>query len=1074
MANAVYDPDTEGEQRYHPPNLDPLDNKPAGDSSDPRTIHNRPESAKSDSVETSSDLRDAESGGDGFYNPQGDHGEPSGSGGSGSLLDRESGGSGDHGSRSSGFKFNDSDKGGRLGAAMKMVAKHKKGVGIGAGVGGGLVGIALMIFFMLIPLKIEHIVQNLENRFFATSEDAVSRESAKMFTRYMTKYVLPQYRGKCGSTIDRNCSVKINGKGPVSNLYRTWANAKLENDLAKNYGIEFKFDSHSGHWHMKAPGTNSGGDDIGADGKGLDTDFERSNRSEMRAAVKDAFQHETRWKKVMYRYKVGRLLEEKYGLKRCIIFCGTRDKLADKKDAKLNAAKLKLVQRVITPRTESLGPILECLIAGCNPTKVSPIPAEDGTTGELAGSPENHETDTQIREIDQQLSQRFATETLESMTNAVDRIREKGPARWLLETVLTKAGLSDMLAKQLSSAVPIVGWAERIATLIHFARHAGPALQKLSYIANAGAAVQLYMMYRTYADEIHTGHVDATEVGSLTDSLSPGNRGTPGDPQVGGTAGAENTPLYKNLIDHENGKQSVALLNNLLPGKAEAATGGSNSPDYICQNGKPVPTGQLACSEEAFGSVQGLGSAALSASQFLAEPVVSSVSSVADTIYNASNGVYGVIGDVAGWVIHNVPPFNLAADGATAATSFLLDKLQPFFMDVLNKLIKNPFSDNMSGGRTFDLMAAGADVAGNDYAHTVLGGQKLNPQQVADIVNQQQDLAQQEFNHQSFFARMFDTSSDYSLVTKIAMSIPIGTQAQAQRGLANILNPLEALGHGFASLFSGKVLAAATAQPDPFGIVQYGYTSDDLNNIGDPETYWEQHCSDNASNAYMKTNDWNKAAAKTIDPNTGMPVNTKTNPCLLLKATVGAAGGLFNTSNLTSDDLADQTGGSSVTGGSAIPVSGNAQQLAQQILSNNNIDLGCLSSSVGQDVKDAAAGKPGTAGAAVSSAILQLIATVGQNHQVCITAIESDGQGHATGSYHYTGDAVDFGSLDGVTITGRNAPAITIIDIATKIMPDGSALGQSQCGSTPPLPSGWTTFEDTCNHLHIQVPRGTK
>ena len=41
------------------------------------------------------------------------------------------------------------------------------------------------------------------------------------------------------------------------------------------------------------------------------------------------------------------------------------------------------------------------------------------------------------------------------------------------------------------------------------------------------------------------------------------------------------------------------------------------------------------------------------------------------------------------------------------------------------------------------MMAAGADVSGNDAAHTTLGGQKLSNQQVVDILNEQNQEAQQ-------------------------------------------------------------------------------------------------------------------------------------------------------------------------------------------------------------------------------------------------------------------------------------------------------------------------------------------
>lgn len=880
MANAVYDPETEGEQRYHPPNLDPLDNKPAGDSSDPRAASKSP--ATEDSAESQSDLRDAENSGK-LYNPGGD---ANAAGTSGLFNPGPSGTAG-------------GGKGG-LNQALKLAAKHKKGIGVGAGVVGGLAGIALMIFFMLIPLKIEHIVQNLEKRFFATSENAVDRETRKMFVGYMTKHVLPGYKGRCGTTIDKQCSpVGLTGDNPVTKMYRSWADARLENKLAENYGIEFRYDTQSKNWYMKAPGTNGGkGDKIGDVGQGLETDFQRRDRPELRAAVSDAFQHETRWKKVMYRYKVGRLLEEKYGLKRCIIYCGTRDAFADKLDAKKKAAKLKLVQRVITPRSDTLGTVMECLIQACDPTKTEPISAQDGSTSELSGSPENPQTDTKIRETNNNLAQRFAGATADQMLEDYDKISEKGYQRYLLEKILAKIGLKE-IASNVADATPIIGWINQAAQTISFIDHIGPALKKLGYLANAASGVQLYMMYRTYADEIHTGHVDATETGSLTNSLSPGDRGTTADPQVGGTAGAEGTPLYASLID------------------GQSSSGGSS--DYRCNDKKTVPAGKQVCAEEVYGAGN---SKANQVHTVLHTRPLSAITDVSNTWTGTITSVFSAVGSVFGWIVGNIPGVSSLMN---SVSSFIANIMQPFFNFLVNQLINNPWSTNMSGGRTFDMMAGGADVAGNDYAHTGLGGKRLTPQQVATIVNEQQDQARQSFDNQPFFARMFDANSDYSLVTKVAMSIPIGTQAQAQGLLADLMNPLSSIGHGFATLFSGRVVAAVTAQADPFGVNQYGYTDADLNQIGDPETYWNRHCSNNAADAYMKNNNWNKAAA-TSDANaadnpSGMPINTTTNPCLLIKAAVGTDGGYFDTSNLTADDLADQNSPgavpSVVTGGGA-------------------------------------------------------------------------------------------------------------------------------------------------------------
>src|SRR5213079_3294568 len=112
--------------------------------------------------------------------------------------------------------------------------------------------------------------------------------------------------------------------------------------------------------------------------------------------------------------------------------------------------------------------------------------------------------------------------------------------------------------------------------------------------------------------------------------------------------------------------------------------------------------------------------------------------------------------------------------------------IQPFFQQLLNSVVPNPFGTNMSGGRTFDMMAAGSDVSGNDYAHTGLGGRQLNDQQVAETINQQQEQAKQGFDRQSLFARMFSTDSQYSLVSKLALAMPLSRQAVIQNGFASL------------------------------------------------------------------------------------------------------------------------------------------------------------------------------------------------------------------------------------------------------------------------------------------------
>jgi hypothetical protein len=265
--------------------------------------------------------------------------------------------------------------------------------------------------------------------------------------------------------------------------------------------------------------------------------------------------------------------------------------------------------------------------------------------------------------------------------------------------------------------------------------------------------------------------------------------------------------------------------------------------------------------------------------------------------------------------------------------------------------------------------------------------------------------------------------------------------------------------HPFASfnLFWHPALAATdTSTLNAFGIPRFGYPVNDPALTADPSIYSDQYCQ-------QQKDSWE--ASKTDNPVSGIDEYSMTDPCLLEQTAVEAAGDAFTQNDDINNDSSSGSGSSTIP-----PGNGSAQELARQILSNKNIQLsGRL---VAQDIHAAANNRPGSAGVYTSAIILRLIVAVGASHSVQISAIQSGGTGHTTGSLHYFGDAVDFSALDGRLLTGRDSGSISIMRISFSILPAGSGFGQSQCGITPPLPSGITTFPDTCNHLHVQVPRG--
>jgi hypothetical protein len=922
-----YDPQRTPMGNPGDPRGDPYDRpgKEYGDDYSPLTGSRKKKDKGADREEkgrkTRQGLREAEKeagGQSGFYNPEDGAATPS------DLNEEE---------ESGGFYNPGKDK--KQSRARGFFRRHKKKIGIGGGIMFGVVGGGLAVIMLLLPLKVEHMVNNLESRFFSGAQDAVQEEASNMFKEYLISRVLPGY-DSCGSTIKAGCTARKFGQGPVANLYRSWADARLEGKLWDNgKGVKIEYKTLSQTWRVYGPGISKSGEDIGRDGRGLDRTFDRN--SEFKGYMRQYMRDETKWYQMLLRFEVDRgLTGGKFSNSRyCVVFCFLTDPFTDKLEQQRLASKIYLTNRVILPRNEALGVALLCLINNCGP--------DDNHSSEDSynGSPESdYDQDTHAaleRYAADNLSRKLSGELLDKTVKNYDDIAEVGFQKYLITKALTPI-IGNAAAGTASDLIPIAGWINLGSQVIRAGNGADASLKKFNYVVNGTvAAVSLYALYRSQADEGHTGHETATEVGSFAQSLSAGNHGEPTDPIVGGTAGAEQAPLYGYLIEGKS---------------ASAATADNHKSSYKCNNGSTIGNGSLVCPEE---TLAGGNAITGGVHDFLNScPVPVAAASVPllcpkglVEFANLWHSTFGVAFDAAGAVAGKALQVAGAVCGVPVVGSLnpvcvLKDKAEDLIATILEGVVKwvipAPFSTNMSGARTFDMMSAGADVLGNETAHTALGGQKLTPAQSAAIVNRQQQYAREEFVKQPLFARMFNTDSQYSLVSKVAMDMPLGgSRAVAQSSMASLLNPFNALGRSFGSIFSTRADAAVGAEPDPFGVPQYGYPDGTIPK--DPEAYWESHCSDNAAFAYQKDNSWNESASGegNADPANGMPLNKTTNPCLLIKASIGAAGGLFDTNNLSEGDLSGVSTGSQTAGGTTQP----SATIDLQHLDDSSVNVAC-------------------------------------------------------------------------------------------------------------------------------------
>lgn len=773
-----------------------------------------------------------------------------------------------------GFK---SAGGGRAQLAAKLFGgNRRRNTLIGGGIAGTIVTLIITAFVALLPLKVVHIMENIQNKYFGSTQSAVSKRTEKIFSDYLREHVMPGMKGngvcRSSKTINKDCIAPITGDSIADRAFRGWRDGRLENKLADNYGLEFERRKDD-KVYMKISGVSDGIDisDLES-GKKLNlTDFEQVNRSQIRAQVDKALQGETYYKRVLYRLKVARLLKEKYGTKLCVFACKLgekRDELTNWTNKKINGKKvsafdLVLNKNVLSGRAEILGIAMGCIIdSSCDSN--APSRNLEGCESCL------EKQDLLQQKVADRLAERginLSKESLDEVVKQVQKISESPSFGQYLATELASKVVGEKLAE---SGVPIIGWINFGSQIVGQVQNAGPKIQRWGFAISSATAVAAYTTYLTGADEMKVGATNSDIIGSMTTALGD----TAGDATHQGQP-AESSPLYQDVFGAKT-TSATAFLNILSPQTVLAA--GQKDPSYTCDDGSKPTAAEVICPEEKL--LQGVGLFDSVSKAFDSPPlnVIAGISGIWNATFGKAFGVIGQItGSITSTIVDNTPGLKQAQD-----------QLGEWAGDLMTLIGKEVFPSALgvvnSGARLIDTLFAGGDSAGNDYAHYGLGGQKLNTSQVAAIQQDQQNQEDQQFASQPVFARMFDTNDTKSLISQVAMSVPTNTTVAMQSGFASLLsNPFSKLTSGFGSIFTTHKVSAASGL-DPFGVPQYGYDLNDPAFNVDSKVY---------TDAYCKQQDAQWVASVKQDPVTGLDYHTTTNPCQLEKAAVTALGATF-------------------------------------------------------------------------------------------------------------------------------------------------------------------------------------
>lgn len=399
----------------------------------------------------------------------------------------------------------------------------------------------------------------------------------------------------------------------------------------------------------------------------------------------------------------------------------------------------------------------------------------------------------------------------------------------------------------------------------------------------------------------------------------------------------------------------------------------------------------------------------------------------------------GPVCDAAGSTVGQALGFALSGGPLSAITSLALDKwvVGPALQSLASWMAGDAINPLAQGAMRGNYINYGARLAANDQA-VAAGATALSTSDELALDQASRSARQDEFNSKSFAYRMFNVEDSKSLAAKVIDSQPSGTS----QGVANMAS---SFGEVFASalrvpasIFTQKARAADGSYD--YGFEAYGFSEQDQRNsevenpyknakraaeILDADT--DNTYKDRAKKCFgaeiSNSDGWDVSYGEGItnlyDGNYPDECSENSSEWLSIRffildtQTMKSAACFEGEDDACSSLGVSESGSSSDSSGGT--VSGNVQELAQQILDNSKITYPLDSSSPNGSTKEVlealAAGKEApvtcTGGSTkVNVGILKFLVELGQEGPVGVNAITD--KCHSTGSNHYLGKAVDF------------------------------------------------------------------
>lgn len=722
---------------------------------------------------------------------------------------------------------------------------------------GGIVGVIIGLFALVLPLKLDFLVQSIHSAASSIPGHAIEQRMEYVMTRWLAMRMMQAaYPG--------DSNLVFCGNGAIlcslgSTKYNAWFEKKLDAKLSaegKNIKVVLNADGRTGLGGKATSFTVSLDSIDPKNPRSLGQLQQRvtkelSGHKEARRFVNQAVK-KVHGRNYLMRFISKRQLYLKYGIKRFNVLPDKTAKNIAEVKANMHSALVRSTVAKLSPRA--------AVYVGClsGRDSINCQKALDGLTNDLAKNIQEAEdelekakqsgdADAQAK-AQQKLDKIKGTgEFLDAAKSAVDGATDGRMSKIISKNILSKIVTGGAILGAIDMAFSIVGAIDdNVLESIHYDR------TSQNYVNFAFAEDSSPVVI---ADQVRAGTVDMRNLEAVTSLFD----------------GAEASPLATSLMGYRSAPMASIAHATPEGSPVSRLCDGPSGPE-----GVTLPAGEMLCA---------MMKLVTSYTAFLKSFSWWHPLSVAGQIWNSSGGLIftalnGFLETVTG------PVFSLLK--ATPGIGHLIAFGEEQFGDLITWILERAMGSQdigfgAPGTNNYEALFGGvisavnaAMLAGQDPNGGKTmggGGAKLSPSEIAAITQRDLNERMDDFQAQSTFAKLFNPSLEFSVARRLLSSLPTSRNAL------------------FGSLLSvpSTMMLHLTTQPtsattgtgralQAFGMPWYGY-SDKATLQADPATYTPEFCAASAQA---------REASFTREPDELIPTYKKADPCALEKVIAGA------------------------------------------------------------------------------------------------------------------------------------------------------------------------------------------